>query len=159
MTIMTVVIDNFCEATLKQMRLSFPPGVVQEAYPGWTSIFVWALVAHTAQREIRERHHYSVDVVTGIYVGILVWRTTRWIWSSADQHEELRSKHFAAVEDDLQKAAGEGDLERIRSMLSNVNRTGKEEKQSHWTNMLSGGFILFITLSLGLLAFTWTADG
>lgn len=131
----------------------------QEAYPGWTSIFIWALVAHTGQREIRERHHYSVDVVTGIYVGILVWRTTRWIWSTRDRHKELRIQHLAAMEDDIHKAAKEGDLEKIRSMLSKFNKTGKEQKESHWSNTISGGFILFITLGIGLLAFTWTADG
>jgi len=63
------------------------------------------------------------------------------------------------MEDDFQKAAKEGDLEKIRSMLSKFNKTGKEKNESHWSNTISGGFILFITLGIGLLAFTWTADG
>ena len=132
---------------------------MQEAYPGWTSIFIWVLVAHTGQREIRERHHYSVDVITGIYIGILVWRTTRWIWSTQDQYKELKIKHLAAIEDEIQVAAKEGDLEKIKLTLSKINIIDKEEKESHWTNTLFGGFILFTTLGLGLLAFTWTADG
>jgi len=63
------------------------------------------------------------------------------------------------MEDDLQKAAEEGDLETIRSMLSKFNRIGKEVKEPHWSNTMSVGFILFITLGIGLLAFTWTMDG
>lgn len=131
---------------------------VQEAYPGWTSTFIWALVAHTAQRDIRERHHYSVDVVIGIYVGILLWRTTRWIWSTSDPLKELRIKHLYALEDELQVAAKVGDLERVRSLLSkNTEACEEKNKGSHWT--FSGGCILIFTLGIGLLAFTWTADG
>lgn len=133
--------------------------MLQEAYPGWTSIFIWLLVAHTGQREIRERHHYSVDVVSGIYVGILMWRTTRWIWSSKDRLQELRIKHLAAAEDDIQKAAKEGDLEKIRSILSQTSKAGTEEKLSERQLLLAGGFILLLTLGLGLLAFVLTADG
>ncbi|XP_024386487.1 protein PHLOEM UNLOADING MODULATOR [Physcomitrium patens] len=131
----------------------------QEAYPGWGSVFIWFLVAHTGQREIRERHHYSVDVVSGIYVGILMWRTTRWIWSSKDHNQKLKLKHLAAMEDDLQKAAKEGDLEGIRSMLNRVSKSGAEEKASERTLLLVAGSILFMTLGLGLLAFKLTADG
>ena len=132
---------------------------MQEAYPGWGSVFVWLLVAHTGQREIRERHHYSVDVVSGIYVGILMWRTTGWIWSSKDRLQELRIKHLAAAEDEIQKAAKEGDLEKIRSILNRSSKVGAEEKLSGRTLLFFGGFILFMTLSLGLLAFTLTSDG
>jgi hypothetical protein len=132
---------------------------VQEAYPGWTSVFIWLLVAHSGQREIRERHHYSVDVVAGIYMGVLLWWTTSWIWSRKDRSQELRLKQLALVEGDIQKAAKEGDLEKVRSMLNRVDKAGKEEKISDTTLYTFGGIIIFATLSLGLLAFTWTADG
>lgn len=132
---------------------------MQEAYPGWTSVFIWLLVAHSGQREIRERHHYSVDVVAGIYVGILLWRTTSWVWSARDRSQELRLKQLALVEGDIQKAAKEGDLDKIRSMLTKVDKAGKEEKLSDTVLYIFGGGILFTTLSLGLLAFVWTADG
>ncbi|CAK9196290.1 unnamed protein product [Sphagnum troendelagicum] len=130
-----------------------------EAYPGWTSVFIWLLVAHSGQREIRERHHYSVDVVAGIYMGVLLWWTTSWIWSRKDRSQELRLKQLALVEGDIQKAAKEGDLEKVRSMLNRVDKAGKEEKISDTTLYTFGGIIIFATLSLGLLAFTWTADG
>lgn len=133
---------------------------VQEAYPGWTSIFIWALVAHSGQREIRERHHYSVDVAAGIYVGILMWHTTKWIWSSKDRLQELRVQQLAAAEDELQKAAKEGDVERIRSILSRASAAAGEEKSMAGTALLlSAGLTLFVTLGLGLLAFVLTSDG
>lgn len=131
----------------------------QEAYPGWTSIFIWLLVAHSGQREIRERHHYSVDVVSGIYVGILMWHTTRWIWSSNDRLQELRIKRLAAAEDVIQKAAKEGDLEKIRSILSQTSKAGTDEKLSGRVLLFTGVFLLSITLGVGLLAFLLTSDG
>ncbi|RCV33627.1 hypothetical protein SETIT_7G097500v2 [Setaria italica] len=51
-----------------------------EAYGGWISVAIWLLVLHSAQREIRERHHYSVDCIVAIYVGVLLWRMTGFIW-------------------------------------------------------------------------------
>ncbi|CAN7082686.1 unnamed protein product [Brassica oleracea var. botrytis] len=57
-----------------------------EAYGGFSSALIWLLVAHSTQRtegnEIRERHHYSVDCVVAIYVGILLWKMTGFIWSN-----------------------------------------------------------------------------
>jgi hypothetical protein len=132
---------------------------VQEAYPRWTSVFIWMLVAHFGQLKICEHHHYSVDVVAGIYMGILLWSTTSWIWSRKDRSQELRLKQLALVKGDIQKAAKEGDLEKVRSMLNRVDKAGKEEKISDTTLYTFGGIIIFATLSLGLLAFTWTADG
>ncbi|XP_073395253.1 protein PHLOEM UNLOADING MODULATOR isoform X2 [Physcomitrium patens] len=135
----------------------------QEAYPGWTSTLIWLLVVHTAQREIRERHHYSVDVVTGVYFGIFLWNTTGWIWASRDQQKELKLKLLAAVEDDIQKAAKDGNLEKITYMLNKVSTANKDNEQkdkvSYWFTMLLGCFVLFMTLGLGLLTFTWTANG
>jgi hypothetical protein len=44
-------------------------------------------------------------------------------------------------------------------MLNRVDKAGKEEKISDTTLYTFGGIIIFATLLLGLLAFTWTADG
>ncbi len=122
-------------------------------------MFIWMLVAHFGQLKIREHHHYNVDVVVGIYMGILLWSTTSWIWSRKDRSQELRLKQLALVKGDIQKATKEGDLEKMRSMLNRVDKAGKEEKISDTTLYTFGGIIIFATLSLGLLAFTWTADG
>jgi hypothetical protein len=135
---------------------------LQEAYPGWTSLFLWLLVAHSGQREIRERHHYSVDVVVGIYMGVLLWWTTSWIWSKQDQTQAFKLKQLALVEGDIQKAAKEGDLDKIRSMLNKISMVGKIQNtptMSNITSYVSGGIIILITLSLGLLLLSWTANG
>ncbi len=135
---------------------------MQEAYPGWTSLFLWLLVAHSGQREIRERHHYSVDVVVGIYMGVLLWWTTSWIWSKQDQTQAFKLKQLALVEGDIQKAAKEGDLDKIRSMLNKISKVGKIQNtptMSNITSYVSGGIIILITLSLGLLLLSWTANG
>jgi hypothetical protein len=136
--------------------------MLQEAYPGWTSLFLWLLVAHSGQREIRERHHYSVDVVVGIYMGVLLWWTTSWIWSKQDQTQAFKLKQLALVEGDIQKAAKEGDLDKIRSMLNKISMVGKIQNtptMSNITSYVSGGIIILITLSLGLLLLSWTANG
>jgi hypothetical protein len=136
--------------------------MLQEAYPGWTSLFLWLLVAHSGQREIRERHHYSVDVVVGIYMGVLLWWTTSWIWSKQDQTQAFKLKQLALVEGDIQKAAKEGDLDKIRSMLNKISKVGKIQNtptMSNITSYVSGGIIILITLSLGLLLLSWTANG
>jgi hypothetical protein len=136
--------------------------MLQEAYPGWTSLFLWLLVAHSGQREIRERHHYSVDVVVGIYMGVLLWWTTSWIWSKQDQTQAFKLKQLALVERDIQKAAKEGDLDKIRSMLNKISNVGKIQNtptMSNITSYVSGGIIISITLSLGLLLLSWTANG
>jgi hypothetical protein len=136
--------------------------MLQEAYPGWTSLFLWLLVAHSGQREIRERHHYSVDVVVGIYMGALLWWTTSWIWSKQDQTQASKLKQLALVEEDIQKAAKEGDLDKIRSMLNKISKVGKIQNtptMSDITSYVSGGIIILITLSLGLLLLSWTANG
>ncbi len=136
--------------------------MLQEAYPGWTSLFLWLLVAHSGQREIRERHHYSVDVVVGIYMGVLLWWTTSWIWSKQDQTQAFKLKQLALVEEDIQKAAKEGDLDKIRSMLNKISKVGKIQNtptMSDITSYVSGGVIILITLSLGLLLLSWTANG
>ncbi|GMP86251.1 hypothetical protein CsSME_00039092 [Camellia sinensis var. sinensis] len=36
------------------------------AYGGFSSVLIWLLVMHSAQREVREHHHYSVDCVVAI---------------------------------------------------------------------------------------------
>lgn len=136
--------------------------MLQEAYPGWTSLFLWLLVAHSGQREIRERHHYSVDVVVGIYMGVLLWWTTSWTWSKQDQTQAFKLKQLALVERDIQKAAKEGDLDKIRSMLNKISKVGKipnTPTMSSITSYVSGGIIILITLSLGLLLLSWTANG
>ncbi len=97
-----------------------------------------------------------MDVVVGIYMCILLWWTTSWIWSRKDRSQELRLKQLALVKGNIHKVVKEGDLKKVQSMLNRVDKARKEEKISDTTLYTFGGIIIFATLSLGLLAFTWT---
>lgn len=130
-----------------------------EANPGWTSWFVWICVLHSAQREIRERHHYSVDVVAGIYMGILLWRITGFLWSRKDKRKELKASCFLKVEGKFLQAAKDGDVERIRALLDELEHAGKEKRVSRLALAVFGVVVITLSLSLGLLAFVWTVDG
>lgn len=130
-----------------------------EANPGWTSWLVWAFVLHSAQREIRERHHYSVDVVAGIYMGILLWRITGFIWSAKDRTKELKSRQFEKVESKLLQAAKDGDVDKIRLLLCEIETVLDEKRSSKFTILIFGTVITAFSLGIGLLAFVWTADG
>uniref|UniRef100_A0A0E0DE80 SET domain-containing protein n=1 Tax=Oryza meridionalis TaxID=40149 RepID=A0A0E0DE80_9ORYZ len=85
-----------------------------EAYGGWISVAIWLLVLHSAQREIRERHHYTVDCVVAIYVGILLWRMTRFIWSARDASRARRLAKLDEVQNRLIHAAKDSDVDEIR---------------------------------------------
>ncbi|CAM6083016.1 unnamed protein product [Calypogeia fissa] len=130
-----------------------------EAYPGWTAGLVWLLVLHSAQREIRERHHYSVDVVAGIYMGILLWRLTSFLWSKRDELKELKSKLMMESEDAFVKAAKDGDMEKIRQILREVEKTGQESSRLKVTECIYAASILTALFALVLLAFVWTENG
>ena len=113
---------------------------------------MWGLVAHNAQREIPERHHYI------IYTGILVWHATRRIWPYKDS-TKLKKPQLIAMQDDIQKAAFKGDLEEVKLILSKTNQLEEEKKMSTWVVMFLGGFMLLMTLGLGLLILVWIEDG
>ncbi|KAG6543627.1 hypothetical protein Mapa_014990 [Marchantia paleacea] len=130
-----------------------------EAYPGWTSGLIWVLVLHSAQREIRERHHYSTDVTAGLYMGVFLWWLTSFIWSKNDERKALRSKLMMRMEDALVKAAKDGDIEKIRTILSDVEKAGQESLRLETKEKIIAGTILGTTLGMALLAFVWTANG
>lgn len=92
----------------------------QEAYGGWTSALIWLLVLHGAQREVRERHHYCVDCIVGIYVGILLWRMTGFIWSAKDTSRAKRLSKLEEVQSRLARAAKDSDIDDIRKLLNEV---------------------------------------
>lgn len=130
-----------------------------EAYPGWTAGLLWCFVLHTAQREIRERHHYSVDVVSGIYMGILLWRSTSFIWSAKDRLHEDRLRYLGRIEGKIKQAAKDGDLSIVWKLLKEVESVGKEKKPSKTVLFIFASFVTLFSLGIGLLAFVWTADG
>ncbi|CAI5468490.1 unnamed protein product [Closterium sp. Yama58-4] len=97
----------------------------QEAYPGWGSALVWMLVMHAAQRDIRERSHYSVDVIIALYLAPLLWQTTRFLWSRPappPSRKKLMGSALADREAELVKAVKEGDLDRVKWTVEMARR-------------------------------------
>lgn len=134
----------------------------QEAFPGWTSRIIWALVLHSGQREIRERHHYSLDVVAGIYVGILLWRSTAFLWTAKDASNNRVSLYLSEHFDDLLKGAKEGDLERVRALVEKARNELKTEEENEVKGnfvWIFGVFLTFVALVVTLVAFRMNVGG
>ncbi|XP_062097688.1 protein PHLOEM UNLOADING MODULATOR [Humulus lupulus] len=132
-----------------------------EAYGGFTSALIWLLVLHSAQREVRERHHYSVDCIVAIYVGILLWKMTGFIWPTKNTVRERKLAMLEKIQNRLTQAAKDSDIEGVRELLKEVEQ-GSQESQSRGPSKgmwLFAGATIFSTLTIVLLAFTWTSDG
>lgn len=133
--------------------------MTQEAYGGYSSALIWLLVAHSAQREVRERHHYTVDCIVAIYVGILLWKMTGFIWSA---YPRSRLAKLGKIERRLVQAAKDSDMEEVRELLKDV---GFGSKESQGGEPPSKGMWVFAcvtvlsALTIVLLAFTFTSDG
>lgn len=136
----------------------------QEAYGGLSSAVVWFFVIHSAQREIRERHHYSVDCIVAIYVGILLWKMTGFIWSAKDVLRHRRLAKLEKIQSKLVQAAKDADLDEVRELLKEIEITSPESNNEGKRGQ-SGVLwffacaTVFAALVIVLLAFTWTSDG
>ncbi|XP_024318043.1 uncharacterized protein LOC100821018 isoform X3 [Brachypodium distachyon] len=131
-----------------------------EAYGGWISVVIWFLVLHSAQREIRGRHHYTVDCIVAIYVGILLWRMTGFIWSARDSNRARRLTKLDEVHNRLFRAAKDSDMNEVRRLLSEVELVGEARKGFSQGVILSfAAFMIIFTLLFVLLAFKLTRDG
>ena len=114
---------------------------------------------HTAQREIRERHHYSVDVVSGIYMGILLWRSTSFIWTSKDKAQEAKLHTLAKLESRIMQAAKDGDMNVVRELLKQVEDNGKEKQPSRFVINIAASIVITCSLGIAVLAFFLTTNG
>ena len=134
---------------------------MQEAYGGFTSALIWMLVMHSAQREVRERHHYSVDCVVAIYVGILLWKMTGFLWPTKGALRERKLAMLEKIQGRLIHAAKDSDMDGVRDLLKEVE-LGSQEGQSRGpsrTMWLFACGTIFFTITVVLLAFTLTSDG
>ncbi|KAL2497085.1 Sphingomyelin synthetase family protein [Abeliophyllum distichum] len=131
-----------------------------EAYGGFTSALIWILVLHSAQREIRERHHYSVDCLVAIYMGILLWKMTGLFWPVKDASRDRRLKKLERIQNRLIQAAKDSDMDQVRELLNEVESSGQVRQSPKSRVMwLFSGATIFFTLGIVLLAFTLTSDG
>ncbi|XP_078434709.1 sphingomyelin synthetase family protein isoform X2 [Wolffia australiana] len=135
----------------------------QATYGGGTSALIWLLVLHSAQREIRERHHYTADCVVAIYVGVMLWRTTRFIWSAKDLAAHGRAAKLEEVHPRLVRAAKDSDMDEVRAILKEIDATfaveNHRQRFSQRALMAFGGFTIVFAISCVLLAFSLTSDG
>ncbi|KAF7145461.1 hypothetical protein RHSIM_Rhsim04G0148800 [Rhododendron simsii] len=132
-----------------------------EAYGGFSSALIWILVLHSAQREVRERHHYTVDCVVAIYVGILLWKMTGFIWPTKNVSRDRRLDKLEKIQSRLIQAAKDSDMDEVRELLKEVELASTQDNQPSTSRAmwLFSGATIFSTLTIVLLAFTWTSDG
>ncbi|KAL4296320.1 hypothetical protein GQ457_12G013090 [Hibiscus cannabinus] len=124
---------------------------------GYSSALLWLLVIHSVQREIRERHHYSVDCVVAVYAGILLWKMTGFIWSVRDG----RLAKLGKIQGKLVQAAKDCDMDQVRELLKDVelrNEEGPRKGGSKVMWLFASG-TMFFSLTIVILAFTFTTDG
>lgn len=136
--------------------------LLQEAYGGFSSALVWLLVLHSAQREVRERHHYTVDCIVAIYVGILLWKMTGFIWSSQNASKIKRLKKLEKIQGKLVQAAKDSDIEEVQKLLNEVELGNEENQGGKTSNKVMWLFPLVTTIAtftIIILAFNHTSDG
>lgn len=134
--------------------------LLQEAYGGFTSALIWMLVAHSAQREIRERHHYSVDCIVAIYMGIFLWKMTRLFWPIKDTSRYNRLNKLEKIQSRLLQAAKDSDMDEVRELLNEVELSSQvSQKPNSRAMWLFSGATIFFAIVIVLLAFTLTSDG
>ncbi|KAM1568789.1 hypothetical protein EV2_035098 [Malus domestica] len=133
-----------------------------EAYGGYSSVIIWLLVGHSAQREIRERHHYSVDCVVAIYAGILLWKFTSFWWPAKDAGRDRRITMLEKIQSRLTQAAKDYDIDEVRELLREVE-LGSQESQNNKgpsTGMwLFACAIVVTAITIVLLALMMTSAG
>ncbi|KAG8378096.1 hypothetical protein BUALT_Bualt08G0102700 [Buddleja alternifolia] len=132
-----------------------------EAYGGFTSALIWILVMHSAQREIRERHHYSVDCLVAIYMGIFLWKMTGLFWPIKDTSRERRLNKLEKIQNRLVQAAKDSDMDEVRELLKDVELSSQVSSQKPKSRAMwfFSGATIFFALVVVLLAFTLTSDG
>ncbi|KAK7391248.1 hypothetical protein VNO78_19661 [Psophocarpus tetragonolobus] len=139
-----------------------------EAYGGFSSALVWLLVMHSAQREIRERHHYTVDCIVAIYVGILLWKMTGFIWSHKATSSNRKLRKFEKIQSRLIQASKDADIDKVRELLKGIESSSEEielssEESKNQTGIKYARLFRSITIAFALvivfLAFTLTSDG
>jgi hypothetical protein len=134
---------------------------LQEAYGGFSSALVWLLVLHSAQREVRERHHYSVDCIVAIYVGILLWKMTGFIWSREVRSGNRSLIKFENIKSRLIQASKDSDIDRVRELLKEIDISNEESRNQttiKYARLFRCATIVF-ALTIVVLAFTLTTDG
>lgn len=116
---------------------------------------------HSAQREIRERYHYTVDCIVAIYVGILLWKMTGFIWSNQVTSSDRRLTKLKKIQGRLIQASKDSDMDEVRDLLKEIELSSEESnnqsgiKYARLFPCVTIGFAITIVI----LAFILTSDG
>ena len=95
-----------------------------------------------------------------IYVGILLWRATGFIWSAKDTSKAKRAAKFDEVRTRLVQSARDYDVDEIREILEEIEIAGQDkETLSKRTIMVFGSVVVLFTFTIVVLALTLTTDG
>lgn len=116
---------------------------------------------HSAQREIRERHHYTVDCIVAIYVGILLWKMTGFIWSHEATSSNRSLTKLETIQSRLIQASKDSDMDRVRELLKEIELSSEERKDPtgiKYARLFRSATIVF-ALTVVVLAFILTSDG
>ncbi|CAD6244236.1 unnamed protein product [Miscanthus lutarioriparius] len=110
-----------------------------EAYGGWSSVLIWFLVIHSAQRE------------------------DDWVPLVCNGNQSIQSRRLSKL-DEVQKrlfrAAKDSDVFEIRNLLNEVELAGQEKKGFSQRVLFSfAAALIVLTVLFVLLAFTLTNDG
>ncbi|CAI9116519.1 OLC1v1017686C1 [Oldenlandia corymbosa var. corymbosa] len=131
-----------------------------EAYGGVSSILIWLLVLHSAQREIRERNHYTVDCLFAIYMGFFLWKMIGLFWPRKDTSRRRRLDKLDKVQGKLMQAAKDSDMDRVKEILNEVEVSSQvRDSLKNRAMWVFSGVTIFCTITMVLLAFTLTSDG
>ena len=95
-----------------------------------------------------------------IYVGILLWKMTGFIWPMKNTSRARRLDKLEKIQSRLIQAAKDSDMDEVRELLKEVELGSQENQNSKSKAMwLFSGATIVSTLTIVLLAFTWTSDG
>lgn len=103
-----------------------------------------------------------MDCIVAIYVGILLWKMTGFIWPPKDARRERRLSKLEKIQSRLIQAAKDSDMDGVRELLKEVELSSQEKSPGRSSNWLMWVFpcaTIFSALTIVLLAFTWTSDG
>lgn len=82
------------------------------------------------------------------------------MWSAKDAVRAKRLAKLDKIQSRLIQAAKDSDMDEVRELLKEVELAGQERKNATQWAIWGFAFVtIFFSLTIGLLAFTWTSDG
>lgn len=86
---------------------------------------------------------------------------TGFIWPTKNVSRDRRLDKLEKIQSRLIQAAKDSDMDEVRELLKEVELASTQDNQQSTSRAmwLFSGATIFSTLTIVLLAFTWTSDG